>query len=44
MIPLSEEIDDILVFHLTYEFPLNRCNLVSVQIFITHFVSLLVFT
>ena len=41
-IPLLEEIDDILIFHLTKEFSLDKSNQAIVQILITHFVPLLI--
>ena len=40
-IPLLEEIDDILIFHFTEEFSLNKSNQAVIQIFITHFVPLI---
>jgi len=39
---LLEKIDDIPIVHLTEEFSLNKNNQAIVQIFITHFIPLLV--
>jgi len=39
---LLQEIDDILIFHLIEECSLNKSNQSIVQIFITHYVPLLI--
>ena len=41
-VPFLKLINDIIIFHLTEEFPLNKCDQAVVQIFITHFIPLLV--